>query len=103
MPDSATGLAIDISGGHLVLVGDLDAHTAVQLSDALTPLPNESVIEVDLAGVEFMDSSGLRVILEARRDAAEHGREIVLTNPSRAVRRLFEITGLDDFLTADPS
>lgn len=48
-------------------------------------------LELDLAGVEFMDSSGLRALIEVRRDVAV-GSMLVLTGVSPAVARLLEVT-----------
>jgi len=45
-----------------------------------------------------MDSSGLRVLVEATTRAADEGRELIISNPSAAVRRVVEISGLNDTL-----
>lgn len=103
MPDAANGLTIDIDGDRLTLRGSLDAHTAVRLGEALTPLPGNGAMHLDLAGLDFMDSSGLRLIIDAHRRAIEDGRVMILENPSKVVRRLFEITGLDDYFATDES
>lgn len=53
---------------------------------------------IDLSETTFMDSTGLRVLLEAWRSQAEAGSEMVLRAPSPAVRTLLEITGVRDVL-----
>ena len=45
-----------------------------------------------------MDSSGLRVLVEATTRAATQGRVLIISNPSAAVRRVIEISGLDGTL-----
>jgi anti-anti-sigma factor len=86
-------------GGRTVLLvaGELDPHTAEELSAALEPLvsvsgPDEVVL--DLSGIEFMDSSGLRAVLAANDAVRSRGGRLVLSKPSDSVRRLLEITDL---------
>lgn len=55
---------------------------------------------VDCSNVEFMDSSGLTVIIQARNRHDAAGGRLSVVSPSSAVRRLFEITALE-FLIAD--
>jgi anti-sigma B factor antagonist len=87
----------------LTLTGELDPHTAPMLSDELDSLTGEGVTTVvlALAGLGFIDSSGLRVIISADRDLGERGGRLVLRSPSDTVRRLLEITGLSDHLQTD--
>jgi len=86
----------------LVLAGELDAHTAPSLGDHLDPLPDGTGdVVLDIAGVDFMDSSGLRVIIEAHDRAHAAHRRLVLRSPSGVVRRLFEVSGLSEHLFID--
>jgi anti-sigma B factor antagonist len=86
----------------LVLVGQVDAHTAPQLEEFLDPLPDGSdPVTLEMSAVEFIDSSGLRVLIEANQRAERAGRTLVLRHPSRAVSRLLEISGLDGHLSTD--
>jgi anti-sigma B factor antagonist len=52
------------------------------------------VIEIDLGGVTFIDSSGLGALVRIRSAAHDRNQEVVLTNVPPAVDRLFEVTGL---------
>jgi anti-sigma B factor antagonist len=54
-----------------------------------------------LSNLGFIDSSGLRVLIAADRDITERGGTLTLRSPSETVRRLLEITGLNDHLTTD--
>ena len=51
-------------------------------------------IIIDLGGVDFMDSSGLRSLLEARSAAGDAGPPFALARPSAAVRRVLELVDL---------
>ena len=98
--DAAAPLDISPTDQGVMLRGEIDAHTAPALADALAALTTERVV-IDLSGVDFVDSSGLRVLIQAHQQADEAGRSLVLARPSTSVRRLLEISGLNDYLTID--
>lgn len=99
MTDPNPRLAITVDRSLLVLVGEIDAHTAPELSEHLDPLPGDGGdVTLDVAQVDFIDSSGLRVIVEAHQRAEGADRRLVVWRPSPAVSRLFEISGLSDHL-----
>ena len=58
-------LQIDSTDGGLRLAGELDMATADELLDAIRGRSQEEPITLDFSGVTFMDSSGLRSLLEA--------------------------------------
>jgi anti-anti-sigma factor len=82
------------------LSGEVDAHTAPMLASALAELPT-GLVTVDMQGVSFMDSSGLRVLMEATTRARDGGGDLVVARPSPTVVRLVEISGLSDQLRLD--
>lgn len=88
-------------GGILVatVAGDVDIATAASLSEAvLTSLdgaPGRAVI-LDLTEVSFMDSTGLRAVLDISRRLDEGPAGLVLLSPNRPVRKLLSLAGLDE-------
>jgi len=54
---------------------------------------------LDLAGVTFIDSTGLHLLLEASRDSARSDWGFFIVRPSRAVQRLIEVSQTGDLLT----
>ena len=79
--------------------GELDIGTAPRLERALLEgrRAGDRVV-LDLSGLQFIDSTGLRVIVQAV-EAARRGRwELRLRQGPRAVRRVFEIAGVVDAL-----
>ena len=76
-------------------VGALDIATVPVLDDQLAELRDAGFrrLIVDLRGLYFMDSSGLRCILKYDSLARNDGFSIELIQGSRAVRRVFELTG----------
>jgi anti-sigma B factor antagonist len=82
----------------LILMGVVDSHTASRLSDSLDRLGERDDVVIDISGVEFIDSSGLRAVIAAHVALSEAGNRLVLTGSSEPFDRLLEITGLHDQL-----
>jgi anti-sigma B factor antagonist len=91
-------LIITPTGDGFAVVGEIDAHSAPAISAALAHLPGDTIM-LDLSGVEFVDSSGLRVLIEAHQRMQGDGGSLVLARPSGVVRRLFDISGVTDYFT----
>lgn len=81
--------------GVVIAAGDVDLAGGPLLEGAILRREDRQPIVIDLAAVEFIDSSGLRSLLGASRRARERETEVVLRNPSPEVRRLLEITGTE--------
>jgi anti-anti-sigma factor len=76
------------------LIGDLDLDTSALLRRALEPHLFGTVV-LDLTALDFMDGdAGLGVLAWAIHNVGNKGGLLVLRNPSDAVRRGFEMTGL---------
>jgi anti-anti-sigma factor len=84
----------------LRLDGELDLATAPLLTEALLDLVSEREVHLDLALLTFLDSSGLHAIIKLAR-SQEGDRSVVLVNPSLAVLRILEITGIDKHPAVD--
>jgi anti-sigma B factor antagonist len=82
---------------RLALSGELDLYTATQLDDALVEAEGESwpLLVLDLSSLEFMDSSGLRLIVRSHARAEQSGRRVVVVNGPGTVARVFAATDLD--------
>ena len=93
--------------GHvLAITGELDLAVAGRFALALEQLIEESngAGLVDLSRVQFMDSSGIRALLTAKRNAESKGKELALLTPSASCRRVLEISGAwDEFTIKDES
>ena len=76
-------------------VGALDVATVPVLDQQLEELRNAGFrrLILDLRGLQFMDSTGLRIILKYDYHARNDGFSIELIRGSRAVQRIFELTG----------
>ena len=88
-------------GAHRVVAvsGELDLHTAPQLSAALAPLAGAGgSVLIDLTAVTFMDSSGIAVVVHALASARASGAQLALVGPQPRVRKVLAITGVDGML-----
>lgn len=90
-------LSITPTPTGVAICGELDAHTAPAVATALAAADHEPLV-VNLAGVDFVDSSGLRVLLEVHQVREAAGGSLVLAEPSPAVRRVFDVAGVDEYL-----
>jgi anti-sigma B factor antagonist len=86
------------------LEGELDLATAETFHDAVLDLMEGgwSMILVDLGGLTFMDSSGLRTTFELDSEASRRGIALRLTGATEDIRRLFALTGLSRQLDVAP-
>jgi anti-sigma B factor antagonist len=102
LEDATLTLAEDAGSGDERVIrvrGELDIHSAPDLERVLLrSRPAGQRVVVDLSGLEFMDSTGLRVFLRARAAADEGRWEIYLRDVPPTIRRLFDMTGVHDAL-----
>jgi anti-anti-sigma factor len=97
MAEPGAALTISPTADGWKLDGELDAHTAPALTEAMAELPDGEVV-VDLGGVTFVDSSGLRVLLEATNRARAAGGDLTLASLNPSIQRLIDISGLSDHM-----
>jgi anti-sigma B factor antagonist len=89
-------LEITVSHRRLVVAGEIDASTASTLADALAAA-DPSELDLDLGAVDFIDSGGLAVLITAHQHRMARGNKLCIVNPSPAVTRLIELSGLCDY------
>lgn len=92
---------VEISEGRLgpiaALSGEVDLAAAEAVEERIgTTLADEpELLVLDLRDVDFMDSSGLRVVLSVDRAQRERGARLVVVRGGRRVARVMELTGAD--------
>lgn len=92
-------LRIEPIESGLRLIGEIDASCIDSLSRHLNPLPGQTGdVTIQLDDIQFIDSSGLRVLIDAHQRAERLGRRVVMSQPSSVVTRLFEVSGLTGYL-----
>jgi anti-sigma B factor antagonist len=82
------------------LAGELDMANAPLLQDAIesAELVAAKTVVLDLQGLTFLDSTGLRIILAAREQCWRRGQEFAVTPGSQQVQRLLSVTGVGEHL-----
>ena len=79
--------------------GEIDLATVGQLEDALAAsMSGNTDVAVDLTGVTFMDSTGLRALLAANQNLSGSGRRLALIVAGGPVDRLLDISGVGQTL-----
>jgi anti-sigma B factor antagonist len=84
----------------VALSGEFDLAGVQQFESVIGKLESNGaqVLLVDLGGLDFMDSSGLRALVMADQRAKKEGRRLAIVPGPPGVRRVFEITQLEDRL-----
>lgn len=75
--------------------GRLDTPASVQTSEDVKPLleaQNKEII-LDCTALEYISSSGLRIFLSIRKEAAAHGSKVIVRNINADIRQVFMMTG----------
>jgi anti-sigma B factor antagonist len=85
---------------RLVLSGELDISSASRVEREIALLEDQAprMLVLDLRGLEFMDSTGLRIVVSANARAEDSGRRLAVVRGPEAVHRIFRITRLEERL-----
>ena len=84
----------------IALEGRLDTSTAPQLEAELKSLAGVTELTLDFAGLEYLSSAGLRVILAAQKVMNQQGK-LVVRHVNETIMEVFEVTGFVDILTIE--
>jgi anti-anti-sigma factor len=90
-------LSRDAEHGRARLYGELDMASTDWLQTVLDQIRQDGCrfLVLDLSQLTFLGVTGLEVIARAAREYAEAGGQITLTRPTRTVRRILDLTGLN--------
>jgi anti-sigma B factor antagonist len=92
------GFEVDHRGGYAVLAvrGEVDVYTAPRLRERLIELVSQGShqVVVDLEGVDFLDSTGLGVLVGGLKRLRSHDGDMILVCTQPRILKVFEITGL---------
>lgn len=82
------------------LAGESDVYTYDQLRNALESEAGRGValLVVDLSGLEFMDSTGVQILLDIRVMMDDRGGKLVLAAPQATVARVLNLVGADQLI-----
>lgn len=85
---------------NVALEGRLDTSSAPQLEAEMKALDGITELVIDMAGLEYLSSAGLRVLLAAQKTMNKQG-SMVLHHVNETIMEVFEITGFVDILTIE--
>lgn len=103
-PDQVpSALRVEESQDALAVSGELDLASAPQLGAAVERriATGQGDVVLDLSGLQFCDSTGLSVFVDAHRSLRAQGRRLILRNPSSRVNKLLATTKLDQELEVE--
>ncbi|MCL2096953.1 MAG: anti-sigma factor antagonist [Oscillospiraceae bacterium] len=86
---------------YIKLSGDIDHHSAKSVRgdvDSLIRKNNPVELELDLSAVEFMDSSGLGLVLGRYKKQTDTGGKMRIINPTRRVLQILQLAGVEKII-----
>ena len=84
-------------------MGRVDSNSSSSLETVLLGHASEARLLVDLAGVEYISSAGLRVFLMLARKVKEGGGRLALCGMGSSVRQVFDLAGFTTLFAVEPS
>jgi anti-sigma B factor antagonist len=94
-----TATADDAGEITVAISGECDFATRDALAVALSEaLDRSDTVTADLAGVTFLDSSSLHVLIQAHHAADAAGKRLYVTGATGVVANVLDLTGVDDLL-----
>ncbi len=87
---------------YLALVGRLDTSSAPETEkEIMESLEGVEELVIDCAGLEYISSSGLRILLNLQKKMIAENKQMKLQNVSELVMEVFDITGFSGILTIE--
>ncbi|HEX2046955.1 MAG TPA: STAS domain-containing protein [Acidimicrobiales bacterium] len=101
-PEFSCLASVDHREAVVAVNGELDMATAPELSQSLAGVLDQHPrrLTLELGGLEFIDSTGLTLLVRTSKELKEHEGALELAHPTPPVRRVLEIVGLDGLLVA---
>lgn len=92
--------SVEAGVASIVLGGELDLASAPRLEESLrrVEIQRPRKIVIDLQGLAFIDSTGLRLLLQANARSNEQECELVLRPGGESIQRVFDLTGAVEVL-----
>ncbi|MCL1858807.1 MAG: anti-sigma factor antagonist [Oscillospiraceae bacterium] len=86
---------------YVKLSGDIDHHSAKTVRDCVDNLirkNNPAELELDLSSIEFMDSSGLGLVLGRYKKQTDMGGKMKIINPTKRVLQILQLAGVEKII-----
>ncbi len=89
-------------GVRVALSGELDLSSTHRVLSECEDVPDGGTLTLDLSGLSFMDSSGVKVFMNLDRRSRREGWSLAIENPRGQVLRLLQLCGFDQRLPITP-
>lgn len=89
---------------NVTVLGDIDHHCAKQIREKIDCAMfrfKPELVMLNLSRVEFMDSSGLGLILGRYNTACDIGADMVICSPSKGVMKILELAGIERIMKVE--
>ena len=102
----AVSLTIEVTAGYrsitFALRGDLDVATAPDLAAAIASVRDKyGRLILDFSKLEFIDSTGVRVLVQGQKHLADQGVKLELARVPRQAEKVFQLLGMSDWQRQD--
>jgi anti-sigma B factor antagonist len=89
----------------ITLEGEIDVYTSIKLKQDITAILERGAkyVVLNLSKVEYLDSTGLGVLIGTLKKLRESGGNLVIVGPAMRIMRIFEITGLYKIFSIYPT
>ncbi len=78
------------------IVGEVDIATAKAFENAIMELlETEDLIVLDMTDMEYIDSTGIGILMNLKKNILNDNQNVVLYRPKRSILKLFQLTGID--------
>lgn len=94
---------VDKNTNEVKLIGEVDIATSSQFEDAIMELveANAPIIKLDMSDMEYIDSTGIGVLMAIRKNSIGDNQEIILVKPKRSIVKLMQLTGVDQIFNIE--
>ncbi len=81
----------------LKITGEVDIATSDEFENAINELVKAELplIRLDLEDMEYIDSTGLGILMNIKKNRLGENQDIILVNPKRSIAKLMQLTGVD--------
>ncbi len=79
------------------ITGEVDVATAAPFREALEEVISggDEKVYLDLSDMDYIDSTGIGILIDIKKNVMKPDQQFVLINPKRSIRKLFQLTGVD--------
>lgn len=96
-------VTVDKDNNEVILNGEVDIATSGQFEEAIMELVEANVpkIRLNMSDMEYIDSTGIGILMAIRKNSIGDDQEIILVKPKRSIVKLMQLTGVDQIFNIE--